>query len=60
MPHQTATPAAPGQVWVNTSTKVYHCAGDRWFGKTKHGAFMSESDAQAQGAHPARGKACAS
>lgn len=55
-----AAPAAPGQVWVNTQSQVYHCAGDQWFGKTKHGAFMTEAAARAQGAHPAHGKACAS
>lgn len=56
----SAGPAAPGQVWVNTQSQVYHCAGDQWFGKTKHGAFMTEAAARAQGAHPAHGKACAS
>lgn len=47
-----------GMVWVNTSSNVYHCPGSRYYGKTKAGTYMSESEARAKGARPDHGKPC--
>ncbi len=43
------TPPSRGMVWVNTATKVFHREGDPWYGKTKHGKFMTEADAVKSG-----------
>ena len=59
-PAAVAAPGGgPGLVWVDegSKTKVYYCAGNRWYGKTKAGAYMSESEAQSAGYHPV-GKGC--
>ncbi len=57
-----STPQAPGGgnglVWVNTESKVYHCEGTTFYGKTKAGKYMTEADAKAAGAHADRNKPC--
>ncbi len=59
---KTKTPApggGAGKVWANTNSKIYHCQGDRYYGTTKQGEYMTLADAKAKGIQPAKGsKAC--
>jgi hypothetical protein len=50
----TAPPPGKGMVWVNTETKVFHREGDRWYGKTKKGEYMTEADALKAGYREAK------
>ena len=51
---EARVPPAKGMVWVNTSTGVFHHEGDRWYGKTKEGRFMTEAEAVKAGYRAAK------
>jgi hypothetical protein len=51
---QIAAAKSAGQVWVNTSTKVYHNSTSEFYGATKAGKFMTEKDAIAAGYHKSK------
>jgi DNA uptake protein ComE-like DNA-binding protein len=42
-------PPSKGMVWVNLDSKIFHREGDRWYGKTKNGKYMTEADAVKEG-----------
>jgi hypothetical protein len=50
--------AADARVWVNTSSGVYHCPGSRYYGGTKQGQYMTETEARATGYRPAYNRSC--
>lgn len=54
----TAPGGGDGKVWVNTASKTYHCAGSKYYGKTKKGEYMLEADAKTKGNHADHQKAC--
>jgi|SRR5271169_1687722 len=57
---QAAKGHCPGDtiVWANLAgSKAYHTSGNRYYGKTKHGAFMCQKDADQSGFHPAGSRA---
>jgi len=39
----------PGMVWVDSKHGIYYRQGNAKYGKTKHGAYMSEGDAVNRG-----------
>jgi len=32
-------------VWINIPSGIYHYKGERWYGRTKHGAYACEKEA---------------
>ncbi len=36
-------------VWLNTPSGIYHFKGERWYGRTKHGAYVCEHAADRAG-----------
>ncbi len=61
-PPRPAAEAAPGggpdKVWVNLSSGKYHCPGDRYYGKTGSGRYMTEAAAKSAGGKGPGGKSC--
>jgi len=53
-PDGAQQPPVKGMVWVNLSTKVFHREGDRYYGNTKNGKFMTEADAVKAGYREAK------
>jgi hypothetical protein len=51
---QIADAKANGMVWVNTRSKVYHEADSAFYGKTKHGKFMTKDEATKAGFRAAK------
>jgi hypothetical protein len=36
-------------VWLNSRTGIYHEKGMRWYGRTKHGAYVCQREADSSG-----------
>ncbi len=36
-------------VWLNTNSGIYHEKGMRWYGRTKHGAYVCRKEADVAG-----------
>ena len=50
--------ALQARVWVNSSSKVYHCPGTQYYGKTRSGEFMEEAQARGFGIRAVGGRGC--
>ena len=56
---QQAKRHCPGDavVWVTPASGIYSFPGDRWYGSTKHGAFVCRHEGDQAGYRPSRGPA---
>lgn len=43
-------------VWLNLPTMIWHYKGERWYGRTKRGAYVCEKEAAAAGARATRNR----
>lgn len=50
---ESVQPPHPGMVWVNAGAGVFYREGDRRYGRTKGGTWMTEADAVSAGYKPA-------
>jgi hypothetical protein len=41
-------------VWLNLPTMIGHYKGQRWYGNTRHGAYVCQKEAAAEGARATR------
>ena len=48
---QTAQQHCPDDVvvWLNLPTGIYHLQGERWYGRTKRGAYVCKAEADQAG-----------
>ncbi len=52
----TPPPVGKNMVWVNKESKIYHKPGSQWYGKTKQGSYMPESEAIKAGFRESKSK----
>jgi hypothetical protein len=48
------------RVWLNTSSRVYHCPGSEYYGRTARGEYLTEAEARRRGGRPTGGRPCPS
>ena len=58
LPNAAADTGSNIRVWVNTKPGVYHCPDTPFYGKTKRGQYLTESEALKNGYHGDGGRTC--